>query len=40
MPPTFPSEVLTTTAVDDVDDVEARKETSEVLGGLHEFMQW
>ena len=33
-PPSFPSEVLTTTAVDDVDDVEARdrKETGEEVG--------
>ena len=31
-PPSFPSEVLTTTAVDDVDDVEGRKETGEGVG--------
>ena len=31
-PPSFPSEVLTTTAVDDGDDVKARKETSEEVG--------
>ena len=31
-PPSFPSEVLTTTAVDDVDDVEARKKTGEEVG--------